>query len=111
MVANLGLNDLPSSNDAVIPAHQIRALVTDAAAIKRLIRSIDEGHARGCIVPTISEGAESTLSINLGVHCETADVEGADEFRQFWEGVIGRAGDAFVERIGISIEREIRESP
>ena len=93
-----------------MPAHQIRALVTNAAAVKRLIRSIDEGKARICIVPTISEGPESTLSINLGLHCETADVEGADEFRHLWEGVVRRVTEDFVERVAISIESEIRET-
>lgn len=109
VVADLRDSLASSAIDTTTHVHQIRALVTDAAAVKQLLRSIDEGKSRICIVPTLSEGADNTLSINLNLHCETADVEGADEFRRFWKGIIRRSADAFVERIGCSIETEIRE--
>lgn len=112
VVANLALSlPAPSTvSDADPPVHQIRALVTDAEAVKTLIKSMDEGNAKLCIVPTLTEGAEHTLSINLAFHCETGDVEGADQFRRLWEGVMQRAAVTLLERIGISIETEIRET-
>ena len=111
VVANLRLTDPapPSDTDSPSLGHQIRALVTDAEAVKTLLRSMDGGEARIIITPTITEGADSTLSIDLAFRCETADVEGADEFRRLWEGVIQRSAQFFPEGLGLSIEKEIRK--
>ena len=110
VVANLQHTNPPSPGMTSVAQqeHQIRALVTHADAVKRLIRSMTEGNARICIVPTLSEGADNTFTIRLAIRCETADVEGADEFRLLWERIIGRAAGTLLETIGVSIETEIR---
>ena len=56
----------------------------------------------------LSQGPEDTLSIELAMHCETADVDGSDEFGRLWDGIMHRVAPVFFERLGISIETEIR---
>lgn len=110
VVANLCLAERPHSEDAYSSVqHQIRALVTDAEPIKTLLRSIEEGNARISIIPQLTRRPDNTLSIDVTFKVDAADVDGADDFRHLWNGIIRRAAEDLVKDLRVGIEHEIRQ--
>ena len=111
VVADMRLAEPPQSAHAENTSstvHQIRALVTDAEPVNVLLRSMDEGDVRIVMIPRVTQGPDNTLSIDLAFRCDAADVDGANDFRRLWGGIIQRAADNLMKELSVGIEQEIR---